>query len=124
VTACDLLVKALERGLTLLARGDRLAVRPDSLLTTEFVEMLRAHKPELLRLLNLTFIVVQSEVLGETVLFVPDDQTKHKVVASGAEPGNVYTRAELAVLVDQRITADELRLIHKAKRRFNGKITP
>jgi hypothetical protein len=124
MTARDLLVQALERGLTLSARGDRLAVRPDSLLTSDFSDMLRTHKPELLRLLNLTFLIVESDVLNELVFFVPDDQTREKLVASGAEPGSVYTRSELAVLVDRRISADELRLIHEAKQRFEGKITP
>ena len=48
---------------------------------------------------------------------------KEKLLAAGAEPTSVYTLCELLVLLDRRISADELRLIPKAKQRFEGKIT-
>jgi hypothetical protein len=48
---------------------------------------------------------------------------KKKLVAAGAEPTSFYTLCELLVLLDRRISADELRLIPKAKQRFEGKIT-
>ena len=119
----DVLLEAVERGLTVSVRGDRLAVKPDSALTRDFADMLRAHKPELLRLLNLTFLVIESEVLNEIVFFVPDDQTKEKLAVAGAEPGRIYTRSELAVLVRRRVSADELRQLHEIKRGFNGTVT-
>jgi hypothetical protein len=120
----DVLLEAVERGLTVSVRGDRLAVRPDSALTRDLVDMLRAHKPELLRLLNLPFLIVQSEVLNDIVVFASDDQTKEKLVAAGGEPGIIYTRSELALLVKRRVSADELQKLHEAKRGFHGTITP
>jgi hypothetical protein len=36
MSAHDLLIEAAQRGLTLTARGDRLAVRPSRLLTPDF----------------------------------------------------------------------------------------
>jgi hypothetical protein len=120
----DILLEAIERGLTISVRGDRLAVKPDSALTRDFAGMLRAHKPELLQLLNLPFLIVQSEVLNDIVVFASDDQTKQKLVAAGAVLGSIYTRSELAVLVERQVSADELRKLHQAKRGFHGTIAP
>jgi len=122
-SAFDVLLEAVERGLSVSARGDRLTGKPNSALTRDLANMLRAHKPELLRLLNFPFLIVQSELLNEIVVFAGDDQTKEKLVAAGTEPTSVYTLCELLVLLDRRISADELRLIPKAKQRFEGKIT-
>ena len=120
----DVLLEAVGRGLTVSVRGDRLAVKPDSALTRDLADMLRAHKPELLRLLNLPFLIVQSEVLNDIAVFASDDQTKEKLLAAGAEPGSIYTRSELAVLVKHRVSADELRKLHEFKRGFNGTLRP
>ena len=88
----------------------------------ELKDNIREHKPDLLDLMRLTFLVVHSGTLNSIVFFVPDDVTKESLVAAGAEPGSIYTKAELRSLVQQRTTADELRLIHAAKQRFNGKV--
>jgi hypothetical protein len=59
----DVLIEAVKRGLSLAVRDDRLSIIPDYLLTADFANLLRAHKPELLQLLTLPFVIVQSEVL-------------------------------------------------------------
>ena len=52
MTALAALVADLQaRGVTLEPRGEKLAIRPVSRLTREELEALRAHKPEVLRLL-------------------------------------------------------------------------
>jgi hypothetical protein len=119
----DVLIEAVKRGLSLAVRDDRLSIIPDYLLTADFANLLRAHKPELLQLLTLPFVIVQSEVLNEIVVFVPDEETRDQLVSSGAKPGSIYTRAELAALMEGRTSEDELRLIHAAKQTFNGRIT-
>jgi hypothetical protein len=86
---------------------------------------IRQHKPALLKLMRLTFLLVSSRVLDDAiVLFVPDDATKDSLVAAGADRNAIYTRDELIVLVARKVTFQELRLIHEAKRQFNGKLTP
>ena len=40
---------------------------------TEFAEVLKAHKPALLALLKLPFVMEESEMLGETLFFCEDD---------------------------------------------------
>jgi len=69
-------------------------------------------------------LVVRSGVLNCSVFFVPDDRTKDSLIAAGVEPGSIYTHFELAVLVKRRVSVDELRLIHEAKQRFDGTVTP
>jgi hypothetical protein len=53
VTAAELITQAEALGLRLIADGDRLGVRPKERLTSDLVEVLRAHKPELIELLTL-----------------------------------------------------------------------
>jgi hypothetical protein len=118
----NVLVEAVKRGLTLTVHGDRLGISPEEMLTPEIEAVMRAHKPELLRLLALPFVIVQSKLLNEIVFFVLDDETKRKLVSFGAEPGNVYTRAELVILVKEQVTPDELLKFHEAKQIFNGTI--
>jgi hypothetical protein len=124
MTAHGVLIETVKRGLTLSVRGEQLAVTPERLLTLDFADMLRAHKQELLRLLALTFLIIQSDVLNEIVFFVPDEETRAALVASGAKHWSIYTRSELTVLVERRVNPDELRLLHEAKGRFNGTVTP
>jgi hypothetical protein len=85
--------------------------------------MIRQHKPALLDLMRLTFLVVRSGALDSIVFFVPDDPTKEALVSAGARPGSVYTRSELEKLVRQRVTPEDLVRIHAAKQIFNGKVT-
>jgi hypothetical protein len=89
----------------------------------ELKREIRQHKPSLLNLMKLSFLIVRSEILDATVLFVPDETTKESLVADGADAAAVYTMAELNALVRRQITPEELRLIHAAKQQFNGKVT-
>ena len=52
MTAADLLEEVRLLGADVYAEGDRLVLRPASRLSPEFVETLRAHKPELLAALR------------------------------------------------------------------------
>jgi len=75
----------------------------------------------------LPFVMVFSQILGETIFFCEDEDTKGALVEAGAEPESIYTREELRVLVEQHrrapITAAELLRIHGARRAFNGRLT-
>jgi hypothetical protein len=126
MTACDLLVEAPRRGLTVTLRGDQLAIRPPRLLTPDFADLLRAHKPDLLALLRLPFVMVFSKALEETIFFCQDEATRAALVEAGASEWSVYTRGELQVLVAQNRIAPfsdaELRKVHEIKRTFNTKI--
>jgi hypothetical protein len=52
MTPAALLIEARRRGLRLEPRGDTLAVIPKRLLTPDFRDLLRAHKPALLAILT------------------------------------------------------------------------
>src|SRR4030095_150124 len=81
----------------------------------------------LLALLKLPFVMVDSKILGETILFCEDEDTKAALVEAGAEPGSISTRAEVRTLCVQNrvapLTAAELRKVHEIKRTFDGRIT-
>jgi hypothetical protein len=47
-----LLIDLIRRGFQLIPRGDKLAVSPASKLTPELTELLKAYKPEILKLLR------------------------------------------------------------------------
>jgi hypothetical protein len=70
---------------------------------------------------------VASAVLGETVFFVADEQQAEAIRAKGGTP---YTSSEVAILRDlyaavrPEVCAERLRLIHVAKKRFQGKLEP
>jgi hypothetical protein len=86
----------------------------------------RAHKSHLLPLLQLPFVMVFSEALGETIFFCQDENTKEALVEAGAQLWSVYTRDELRILVAQNrlepLTQAELRKIHDIKRTFGARI--
>jgi len=103
--------------------GDKLRVLLPNDCTSELKDAIRLHKPALLDLLQLTFLIVRSDLLNSIVFFVPDDSTKESLVSAGAEPGSIYTKEELRSLVESQITAEELRLFHAGKLGFNGKVT-
>src|SRR4029077_17989333 len=94
-TAVEVLLAVSDLGGHLNAVGDklRLLLPPDCL--PELKDAIHEHKITLLRLLCSTFVIVESRVLNEIVFFVADEQTKQLLVASGAPPGNTYTKAEL-----------------------------
>ncbi len=66
---------------------------------------------------------VASAVLGETVFLVADDRQAAAIRAKGGTP---YTPPEVAILRDlyaavrPEVWAERLRLIHEAKKRFQG----
>jgi hypothetical protein len=114
--------------------GIKLAFEPPNTLTYEpiencsaaFEETLRAYKPHLLALLRLPFVMVDSQILEETVFFCADEQTKAALVEAGAEEWSIYTKDELRTLCEQNrvapLSPDELRKVHEIKRTFNGRI--
>ena len=61
--------------------------------------------------------LVRSAVLGETVLWLRDDQTAFPRSAAGHV---VYTLDELDRLVDSGTDAETLRSVHRLKRSFPG----
>jgi hypothetical protein len=120
--------KATELGLRLGVRpGDKLTVQPAERCPTEFWDVLRAHKPDLLVLLQLPFVMAYSETLQETIFLCQDGTTKAALVEAGADPWSIYTRAELQILVRHNrakpFIPDELLWLHHAKRTFNARIT-
>jgi hypothetical protein len=78
-------------------------------------------------LLELPFVTLYSKALEEIIFFCKDDETRGALAEAGADPGCIYTREELRVLVEQHrrvpITAAELLRIHGARRAFNGRLT-
>jgi hypothetical protein len=72
-------------------------------------------------------LAVVSAVLGETVFLVANDQQAAAIRAKGGTP---YTPPEVAVLRDlyaavpPEVWAERLKLIHEAKKRFQGRLEP
>jgi hypothetical protein len=123
-TPAQVLVAVADIGGNLSIARDKLRMLLPADCPPELKDLIRQHKPALLDLMRLTFLVVRSGVLNCSVFFVPDDTTKNSLIAAGVELGSIYTRSELAVLVKRRVSVDELRLIHEAKQRFDGTVTP
>jgi hypothetical protein len=126
--AITLLRQAADCGLKLSFESpNTLTVEPARLCPAEFAATLRAHKPALLALLKLPFVMVYSKALQETVFFCEDEDTKGTLVEAGADSWSIYTRDELQTLCVQNrvapLTAAELRKVHEIKRAFDGRIT-
>jgi len=83
---------------------------------------IRAHRPALVELLRLNFLVVRADALKETVFWTADEESKERLVAAGATQGSIYTPSELEALAHRRVTVGELPAIHSAKRTFDGRI--
>lgn len=83
-----------------------------------------ANKPSILAILTgPPFLIVRSDLLpGETLLWATDAQGRDLLEQGGADPGVVYTRTELGVLLRKHPSAMDLIAIHSAKRKFNGRI--
>ncbi len=127
-TTIEVFQKASELGLNLsFEPPDTLTVEPARLCSAEFAEVLKAHKPALLALLKLPFVMVFSQILGETILFCENEDTKGALVEVGAEPWSIHTKDELQTLCEQNriapLTTAELRNLHEIKRTFHGRIT-
>jgi hypothetical protein len=127
MTACNLLVEAVDRGMTVSLRGDYLAVTPDYLLTKDFADQLRAHKPDLLAILRLPFVMAHSRALGESVFLCDDEKTRKALIEAGAAEGAIYTRDELEILIAHNrakpFIPAELIKLHEIKGTFAAKIT-
>jgi hypothetical protein len=127
MTIIDILQQSAERGLRLKAVGDDLHVNPARCCPPDLVPVLRAHKPHLLSLLQLPFVMVDSQILGETLFFCEDEDTKAALIEAGASEFSLYTRAELQILCEHNriapLSADDLRKLHEIKRTFNGRLT-
>jgi hypothetical protein len=102
--------------------GDRLRMLLPADCPPELKDAIRQHKPALLELLRLDFLVVRSDTVNATLFWTPDEATKESLAAAGADPGSIYTASELERLIHRRVTVGELPLIHAAKERFSGKV--
>jgi hypothetical protein len=128
LSTIQVLARAADLGLKLgVEPPDTLTVQPVDRCAPDFADTLRAYKRRLLSLLELPFVMVFSESLGETIFFCADDDTRAALVEAGAEPWTIYTNDELRVLVAQNRVAPlspaELRKVHEIKRTFDGRIT-
>lgn len=125
-TALDIFQQASQRGLRLRAVGNELHVKPARCCPSDFVPVLRAHKPDLLSLLQLPFVMVDSKALGDSVFFCDDEDTKTALVEAGADPWSIYTRNELRILVAHNrakpFLPDELCKLHDIRKTFHGRI--
>ena len=126
--AITLLRQAADCGLNLSFESpNTLTVEPARLCPAEFAEVLRAQKPALLALLRLPFVMVFSQILGETIFFCEDEDTKAGLQEAGASEWSIYTRDKLQILVAQNriapLGATQLRKLHQIKRAFNARFT-
>jgi hypothetical protein len=127
-TPIALLQQAADCGLKLgFEPPDTLTLQPARLCSPKFAVTLKAHKPALLALLKLPFVMVYSKALEETVFFCQDEATKAALIQAGAEAWSIYTKAELRILCEANRVAPlspaELRKVHEIKRTFDGRIT-
>ena len=127
-TPISILEQAADLGLRLaFIPPDTLDVKASGLAWPQsFADTLQDHKPQLLALLQLPFVMVDSEILGETIFFCADEDTKAALVQAGASEWSIYTRAELRILCEQNrvapLSPDELRKVHEIKKTFHGRI--
>jgi hypothetical protein len=124
MTPVDALLSVAAIGGQLGIIGDELRMLLPADCSPELKAAIRANKPGLMQLLRLNFLVVRSDGLGTTLLWVPDEATKTALVAAGADPGIIYTAGELDRLVGGRVSVRELSMIHAAKKKFAGRIMP
>ena len=126
-TPIAILRKAADFGLRLsFIPPDALDVKASGPWPKDFADTLRTRKAQLLGLLQLPFVMVDSEILGETIFFCADEDTKAALVQAGAEEWSIYTKAELRTLVAQNrvkpFTDAELNKVHELKRTLNARI--
>src|SRR5262245_18797398 len=127
-TPISVLQKAADLGLRLGRKSPAtLTVEAKAQRPSQFADTLRDYKPQLLALLQLPFVMVFSQALGETVFFCADEDTKAALVEAGASDWSVYTKQELRVLVGQNrikpFLPDELRKVYEIRRTFHARIT-
>jgi hypothetical protein len=126
LTTIDVFRQAAERGLRLKAIGNHLHVSPGRCCPPDFVPVLRAHKPHLISVLRLRFVMADSKRLGQPLFFCEDDDTRGALVQAGASEWSIYTEDELRILVAQNrakpFLPAELCKVHEIKRTFHGRI--
>jgi hypothetical protein len=129
MTPVGLLQQAADYDLNLgFEPPDTLTVEPAERCPAEFSQVLKAHKPALLALLKLPFVMLRSRALdGETVFFCQDEPTKAALEEAGADSFSIYTRDELRILCEQNriapLSQAELRKLHDIKRTLGARIS-
>ena len=126
-TPIAILQKAADLGLKLaFTPPGNLDVKASGPWPKDFADTLRLHKVQLLALLRLPFVMVESQILEETIFFCADEPTRPALIAAGADEFSIYTRDELRTLCEQNrvapLSAAELRKVHEIKRTFSGRI--
>ena len=121
-TPVEILLSVVQVGGQLGIMGDKLRMLLPADCPPELKRAIRQQKLALLELLRLSFLVIRSDALNVMVLWTPDDATKERLAAAGADRGSIYTAAELRQLVNKRVTVEALPLIHAAKQRFGDKL--
>ena len=95
-TPISILQRAADLGLKLaFTPPENLDVKASGPWPKEFADTLRNHKAQLLALLRLPFVMVDSESLRETIFFCADEDTRAALVEAGAEFFAIYTKDEL-----------------------------
>ena len=128
LSTIGVLQKAVELGLQLGSEPpDTLTFQPANYCPQDFASVLKAHKPELLGLLRLPFVMVYSQILEETIFFAQDGATRAALIKAGADEWSIYTLDELRILVAQNrakpFLPDALCKLHEVKRAFSGRFS-
>jgi hypothetical protein len=126
MTPIDVLKAAAERGLTLNINDEKLRVKPSHRLTSDFAETIKCYKGQLLKLLALPFVMVESPAIDELFFFCADESTKRALIDAGADEWAIYTKAELQILCEQNriapLSLAELAKLHEIKKTFKATI--
>ena len=125
-TPISVLKEARANRLQLEVQPDGLHGRPSERCSRAFQDTLRDHKPQLLVLLALPFVMVESRAFSELLFFCQDEATKRALIDAGADVWTIYTRAELRVLCEQNriapLSLPELAKLHEIKKTFKATI--
>ena len=120
---------------TLLAVADiggKLGVAADGRLRTllprncpsEIKHAIRENKAALLQLVNSSFLIVRSATLhGQISFWTTDEANRELLLKCGASPSTTYTFGELDRIVRLNPNEDGLRLLHRIRQTFGGRIT-
>jgi hypothetical protein len=121
-SAVEVLLAVARIGGQIGIAGDKLRMLLPADCPPELKAAIRQHKPGLIDLLHLNFLIVDSSAINATLFCTPDEATKESLITAGATHGSIYTRSELEQLTRQGVTAEQLPLIHAAKYRFSGRV--
>ena len=123
----EVFAAAAERGLKLgLKPPHTLTVQPANRCPQDFADTLSQHKWRLLAILQLPFVMAYSKTLGETIFLCEDEDTKAALEEAGAERLSIYTRDELAILIEHNrarpFIPSELCKLHETRKTFHGRL--